>query len=165
MGGGRLPLGVIVRKEGGWRDVTAIRAAVTRVMNCLVLEGKFVKWNSMSERIEFLFTRTHHIETFERIWMERTHMKEATSRVSGGVEIEKSADQEKDKYEVSDKAEPKFKAKVLRTESKKYKPWVSLDSPFPDPTLRLCGRMAREWNGCAPMVWGWLALPILNVSG
>ena len=115
-----LPFGIIVKKEGGWRAVTAIRAAVTRVMKCLVLKAKIVTWNSMTDRIEFLFTRTRHFETFERIWAERTQMKELATSVenlSGSSGSSKALTDNKEDGKGGDKPTGR-KAKVARTESK-----------------------------------------------
>jgi hypothetical protein len=33
--------------------------------------GKWLQWNHMTDRLEFFFMRSRHIEGFERAWRER----------------------------------------------------------------------------------------------
>jgi hypothetical protein len=76
-----LPFGMIVKAEGGWRDLSAIRAALTRVSKCLAMGEGWVQWNKMTDRLEFKFTRSRHIEAFERAWRERAQMNAAKPKL------------------------------------------------------------------------------------
>ena len=72
--GVHLPIGVIMKKEGGWQDPSAVIAGCSRVLKCIALNGKYIKWNQMSERWEFWFSRKYITDSFEKTWAERSNM-------------------------------------------------------------------------------------------
>ena len=87
MVGVHLPIGVIVRKEGGWKDESAVRAAVTRVLKCIALAGKYVKWNGMTERWEFWLSRDFVSDSLEKLWAEKTLMTEKREKTATGSSL------------------------------------------------------------------------------
>ena len=48
--GMHLPIGINVRKEGGWKEESAVRVAVARVLKCIALGGTYVKWKANAAR-------------------------------------------------------------------------------------------------------------------
>ena len=48
--GCHLPIGVIIKREGGWKDPAAVKAGCTRVLKCIALGGTFIKWDNMTDR-------------------------------------------------------------------------------------------------------------------
>ena len=77
------PFEIIVKKEGGFRSKSAIKAAITRVMKCIVMGPPFVEFNEMSERVEFLFVRKKKLDVFDKSWEERQKLLPAVG--SNGV--------------------------------------------------------------------------------
>ena len=49
------PFEIIVHKEGGFKSPSAVRAAVTRRMQCLALGDPFMEMSEHGERLEFMF--------------------------------------------------------------------------------------------------------------
>ena len=64
--GVHLPIGVIMRKEGGWQDPSAVIAGCSRVLKCIALNRKYIKWNQMSERWEFWFSRQYITDSLRK---------------------------------------------------------------------------------------------------
>ena len=61
-----LPLTRIVQEQGG--DKAAITATKNYVAQCLLMRGKWVKYNSMTCRYEYLFVQEKTREVFEESW-------------------------------------------------------------------------------------------------
>ena len=66
------PFEIIVKKEGGFRSPSAVRAAVTRCMKCLAMGEPFIEMNEHSERLEFMFVKKRKLDVFERRWEEKS---------------------------------------------------------------------------------------------
>ena len=52
-----VPFGVIVQREGGWEDVTAIAAAARYVRKAQLMAGAWVVYNNMTDRHDYLYLR------------------------------------------------------------------------------------------------------------
>ena len=44
------------------------QAATTYTCKCSLMQGDWIKWNSMTERWEFLYVKVSKKETFQRSW-------------------------------------------------------------------------------------------------
>ena len=51
------PFSVIVNAEGGPKDKRNVMAAQEYCNECVALGGKWVQWNKMSKRVEFLYVK------------------------------------------------------------------------------------------------------------
>ena len=65
------PFEIIVKKKGGFKSKSVVKAACTRVMKCIVMGPPFIEYNEMSERVEFLFVRKRNMDVFEKQWTQR----------------------------------------------------------------------------------------------
>ena len=63
-----LPLPVIVEREGGWNLSANIKAALTFCQKCTLMQAKWVVRNPMTDRVEYLYVRRQHRETFINKW-------------------------------------------------------------------------------------------------
>jgi hypothetical protein len=54
--------------EGGRSDQEAVRAAISLASKCMAMGGKFLKWNSMTDRWNFLRYEHTVAETFSKQW-------------------------------------------------------------------------------------------------
>ena len=75
------PIPVIVRDEGG--DEAARRAAKLYCQKCLAMGGPWVRFNSMTERLEFLHMEKQFIEEHERSWLLHCSETSTGSRPQG----------------------------------------------------------------------------------
>lgn len=72
------PFAIIVRNEGGFDDPTgnAVRAASSYASKCVILGPPWVAYNSMTERVDFLYMKKGIREEFEQSWSRhRSSMK------------------------------------------------------------------------------------------
>lgn len=61
-----LPFRVIARKEGGGSD--DVESATRYCTKCARMQGKWISWNAMTERYEFLYIRRQHVEIYKESW-------------------------------------------------------------------------------------------------
>lgn len=62
-----LPWKVIADREGG--DRSAQLAAYNYVRKCSAMQGKWVAYNAMTERYEYLYIRRQHSEVHREVWL------------------------------------------------------------------------------------------------
>jgi hypothetical protein len=75
-----MPLARLIKAEGGRNDDTAIQAALKHAQKCIAMGGRFIKYNSMTERWDFLRFEHHVSEIFQQKWQ----MYEEWKSVGGG---------------------------------------------------------------------------------
>lgn len=63
-----LPFGKVVIEEGGWGDATAIVAAKKYCSKCLHMKGRWIRYNSMTERVEFLHLKKEVSDILSQTW-------------------------------------------------------------------------------------------------
>ena len=61
-----LPLARIVQEEGGKDDPENVKAAMKYCRKCMELDGDWVSYNQMTERLEFLHLRREHKDIFKQ---------------------------------------------------------------------------------------------------
>ena len=59
-------------EEGGWAGPSAVRAATKYATKALGLGGAWTKWNDFTERWEFKYVKTPHLDTYENKWSHYT---------------------------------------------------------------------------------------------
>ncbi len=62
------PLGVIVKKEGGWNDPEAVKGSFLLAAKCVLMGSPWVEMNPFTERVEFLHMERSTIDTFKKHW-------------------------------------------------------------------------------------------------
>ena len=61
-----LPLYKIWEREG--KNAAGLVAAQKIVLKCLVMGGKWIRWNDMTERYDFLYIKIQYIQDFRNCW-------------------------------------------------------------------------------------------------
>ena len=135
-------LGAIIQAEGGRDDPTAVTAARNYARRCAMMGGKWMRYNSWTERNGFLYVKQQHVTTMQRLWQSFEVELEAwiKSRTTGTnlhekksedrhmlpiIEEKKGKDEEQTKAEHSD-ATPS----IVEVDDN---PAVQLDTPEPSP--------------------------------
>ena len=83
-----LPFGMVVKREGGWKDASAIAAAETYFEECVALGNHWVSYNSMTKRGEVLYLRRQVRDVFENAWshsLANTSEVDAASNADTGI--------------------------------------------------------------------------------
>ena len=135
-------LGAIIQAEGGRDDPTAVTAARNYARRCAMMGGKWMRYNSWTERNEFLYVKQQHVTTMQRLWQSfeveqaawiksrapETNLHEKKSEghhMLPIIEEKNGKDKEQSKAEHSD-ATPS----ILEVDDE---PVVQLDTPQPSP--------------------------------
>jgi len=59
-----LPFGMIVQREGGWCDPTAIEAASRYARKCQMMGKPWTQFNSMTDRVDYLYLSKFFLQDF-----------------------------------------------------------------------------------------------------
>lgn len=123
-----LPSRVIARKEGGGCD--DFESAVRYCTKCARTQGKWISWNAMTERYEFLYIRRQHVEVYKESWRMFEFFDElkrcpTPPGTQGTNEVKKAMGDKKEergelvsKFENFEKEKGKEKAKATATPPK-----------------------------------------------
>ena len=58
----------LVRELGGVEWQENIDAAGKHASKCILMRGKWIRWNKMEERWEFFRVKSQYVETFTKAW-------------------------------------------------------------------------------------------------
>ena len=65
-----LNIDALIKAEGGRKSIAAVQGAINYAKACLVMRGKWVSFNTMSKRIEFLYVKKEYRDLFSQAWSE-----------------------------------------------------------------------------------------------
>ena len=115
------PLDVIIGKEGGSANPENIRAAKNYALECLAVGKKYVRFNTWTKRLEFLYVKHGQDKLWQDKWeitQTDTDGKDATKSAegAGGQESEEEEEEEnpKKKRKIAAKAKGKGKEEPKR---------------------------------------------------
>jgi hypothetical protein len=77
-----LPFPCIVQKEGGRKDESAVKAAMTHAFKCITMGSEYLEWNDMTDRLEFFYSRRRFRNMFRQSWIETVHKREAQTQLA-----------------------------------------------------------------------------------
>ena len=63
-----LSFGMLVKREGGWKDSSAISAATRYCQKACVMGKPWTVWNAMTERYDYLYISKLFVQDFEQSW-------------------------------------------------------------------------------------------------
>jgi hypothetical protein len=82
-----MSFGMVVKREGGWKDSSAISAATRYCQKASVMGKPWTVWNSMTERYDYLYISKLFVQDFEQSWSSFTTWTKSESSEPEGTAI------------------------------------------------------------------------------
>ena len=131
------PLAIVIRDEGGKDDPEAVKAGVLYVEKCISMGGRWIQYNDMTERFEYLYVKKIWEKAFTKSWSMYTEFRDGGDQDPPAPKAKVKAEAPKNKRKAETDADKKKNPDGGATpagspdqEGKKYK--KSLDKAVSD---------------------------------